>query len=462
MPKSQPANRYKCSECGREFPRWFGKCPSCGEFSTAVEIEEPTSSEPASGTKTASAKPASKRSPLTKSSRKLDRFSTGIGELDRVLGGGFVQSEVALLGGSPGAGKSTLSLSIAESFTNEGMSVLYCSGEESVEQIGLRADRMGVESDLISVVNTSSLEDILGHIDEMKPDLFIVDSLQTVASSALSGSLGSIQQSKEAAHVLNSKAKSMKCRAILVSQATKGDDYAGSLAIQHVTDVSLVFETSKESPLRFLRSLKNRFGSIDEVGIFQHSEKGLEQVSDPSGLMMEQTEDLLPGVSYGVISEGIRHMPIEVQALVTTSALPNPRKQFSGVQHQRGSIICAALDKFCGLKLGELYDVYVSTIFGARLDDPLSDLSVAAAILSSRKDTAHKVRTAYVGEISLAGQIRGTHFIESKVQEARRMGFERIVIPAGAKNSLKGIAKEAKDIRFISKLSELESILKAS
>lgn len=448
---------YKCKNCGHTSTSKFFKCPKCKEFGTPDLIESVESTGASRTSASISSDVLSKRRKLGDGEAiNLQRFSTGISELDRVLGGGFVESEVVLLGGSPGAGKSTLSLSIADSFAKSGQKVLYCSGEESVSQISLRADRMSVSSDNIELVNTSSLEEIMGHIEDYKPDLFIVDSLQTVASTAASGSIGSISQSKEAAHTLNAIAKSTKTRAILVSQATKGDDYAGSLSIQHITDVSLVFETSKESPIRYLRTLKNRFGSIDEVGLFQHAENGLQEITDPSGLLMDQSDDALPGIAYSIVSEGIRNIPIEVQSLVVKSALPNPRKQFSGVSVQRGSIICAALDKYCKLLLGSEYDVYVSTIFGSDLRDPLSDLSVAASILSSQKDLSLKKRIAYIGEISLSGQIRGTHFIKSKVAEAKRMGFDLIVIPNAARDEIKEDGK----IKFISSLSELLPLLK--
>lgn len=429
--------QYECSECHAVFKRWSGQCPKCHEYSSLEEVETASLDIPTDGLKTAAKTPPTAAKSISEATTDVARTPTGIGELDRVLGGGFVDSGVVLLGGEPGAGKSTLSLKIAESFAKSGERVLYASGEESVTQISLRAQRMGITDTNISLVHTSSLEEILGHIEQSKPGLFIVDSLQAVASSSLTGTLGSIQQSREAAHVLNQTAKSVGSKAVLISQITKGGEFAGPEAIQHIVDVLMLLEGSKDSPLKFLRTVKNRFGTTDEIGLFQHTDEGLEEVKDPSGVLSDEDADsLAPGVAYTITSEGLRSLPVELQALVTESSLPNPRKQFSGVLYDRCQIICAALDKYCRARLFE-YDVFASSIFGVKINDPVSDLAIAAAIMSSRFDFTPAEKTAYIGELSLTGQVRGHQRIGQKVSAAIASGFTKIVMPQSAISRVK-------------------------
>lgn len=438
---------YSCSTegCSYSTRKYFAQCPRCKNYNTAVQTEVSVDSgTPKNGLKTSVKSPLSQSKKLSSVSRIVERESTEINELDRVLGGGFVKSEVLLLGGEPGAGKSTLSLMLSNEFAKKNLNVIYFSGEESPDQIGLRADRMGVKTDNISVVHTSSLNEILGHIRESKPDLFIIDSLQTVASSELNGSLGSIQQSKEAANSLSGVAKELSIRAVLVSQVTKDGEFAGSESIQHIVDCVLFFESHKDSPLKFLRAYKNRFGSTEEVGIFQHSETGLEQVADPSGILSTDDYGISPGTAYTVVSEGIRQIPVEIQALAVSSAYPNPQKQFNGVDYNRGRIISAILEKFCNTQLFDT-DVFVSTLSGMRVKDTFSDLAVAASILSSLRNITPKKKTVFLGELSLTGQVRGVHNIESKIKEAQRMGFEKAVIPFSSRID----SRRFKDIEIV-------------
>lgn len=400
---------------------------------------------------------AKKFSEIEKSEGK-SRFVTGIGELDRVLGGGFVEGEVVLLAAPPGAGKSTLSLSVAETFGNQGKKVLYSSGEESEHQISLRAERMQVDNDNILIVNETDLDQLLEQISQEKPDLVIVDSLQTLASSAITSSIGSIAQSKEAAHSLTRIAKSTGTTMLLINQVTKSEGQvtlAGSNQIAHIVDCVLILESDIDSPLKFLRATKNRFGSATDVGIFQHSETGLEEVADPSGVLMELEGEQLSGEAAGFIAEGIRQIPVSIQALVAASNLTNPRKQFSSVDYQRGQIICAILDKFTKHRLHD-NDVFVATMSGIKVSDPLADLAVAAAIISSASDQPPKGKTAFVGEMSLTGKVRGT-MIGMKIQEAERLGFDRIVIPRSAMSQIpKSVSIKVQPIDMI---TELPSIL---
>lgn len=446
---------YRCTECGlTKKTTVFGKCPRCGAFASFQEISNQSSATARAGLKSSTAiTPVRKAQTISELNKTpMVRTSTGINEFDRVLGGGFVDSEVILLAGQAGSGKSTLSLSIAESYANKGLKVLYSSGEESENQIGLRAKRMKVNNDLIKIINETNLETLLGHMEIEKPQLLIVDSLQTLASSEIPGSIGSVQQSKEAAHTLTRIAKSNGLTMILINQILKSGDFSGSESIQHIVDAALMFESDNDSPLKFLRATKNRFGDTSEVGVFQHSETGLEEVSDPGGILLDSDEKQLSGTSVTFSSEGIRQIPVEIQALVTTSNLPNPRKQFNGIDYNRGQIVCAILDKFCNAKLYDT-DVFVNTVSGIKVKDPLSDLSVAASILSSLKNKPSTERTAFVGELSLTGQVRGSFMIENKIREAERLGFERIVVPNTAKHTIKG--KHSISIEYISSVKSL-------
>lgn len=454
---------FKCSKCGLEYANQpFGKCRKCGAFQSFVETsaQDDVKSTANAGLKTTGAvKPVKKASTIKDlKSRPISRTVTGIGELDRVLGGGFVDAEVVLLAGSPGSGKSTLSMRIAEKFAELGHTVLYSSGEESEQQIGLRAKRMNVDNDLIKIINETSLEVLLGHIEDENPTLLIVDSLQTLASSGVSGSSGSVQQSKEAANALTRLAKSQGITMVLINQIVKSGDFAGSESIQHIVDAALIFESDPDTPLKFLRATKNRFGDTTEVGIFQHSETGLEEVSDPSGVFIDEEGGNLSGTSCSFISEGIRQIPVEIQALVTSSNLPMPRKQFNGVDHSRGQIVCAILDKFCRARLYE-NDVFINTVSGIKVKDHLADLSVAASMLSSLRNQAFQERKAFVGELSLTGQVRGSFMIENKIREADRLGFDSIVIP---KIALKNLSNKKYRIKIetVSTIKDLDRMIK--
>lgn len=354
----------------------------------------------------------------------------------------------------------TLSMSISDKFANMGKKVLYVSGEESEQQIALRAKRMNVDSPSIKIVNETTVETILGHVEEEKPDLLIIDSLQTMASSTLTGSMGSIGQSKEAASVFTLLAKKEQIITILISQVTKGSgnelNFAGSNQIAHIVDCILYLESDSETPLKFLRAEKNRFGETTEVGVFQHEEKGLMEVSDPSGILLDADENSTPlsGTSVSFISEGVRQIPVEVQALVSTSNMPNPRKQFNGVDYGRGQIVCAILDKFCNAQLYD-NDVFVNTVSGMKVKDPMADLAIAASILSSVKDRTMIEPTAFAGELSLTGQVRGSFMIENKIREAERLGFKKIVIPETAKRNLHWKNNSNIKIAYISSVRDL-------
>lgn len=442
---------FRCTQCGNEIFRWLGKCPQCGAFDTLEEVSgnvgQQAEARNAGFKSEGHITPAARARTINELSKDpIKRFPTGIEELDRVLGGGFVAGEVVLFAGHPGAGKSTLSLAIADKFAQAGKKVLYSSGEENEQQIGLRAQRLGVSNENIKITNETNLETLLGHIELEKPELLIVDSLQTLASTAVSGSMGGIAQGKEAAHVLTITAKRNNITMVIVNQINKAGELAGSEAVQHIVDCALLLESDEETPLKFLRAHKNRFGEISEVGVFQHTESGLAEVSDPSGIFLEEDSTELAGTACSFITEGLRQIPVEVQSLVSRSTLPTPRKQFNGVNYQRGQIVCAILDKFCKTSLFEK-DVFLSTVSGIKVNDPQADLAVAAAVLSSSKDKPIRGKTVFVGELGLTGLVRGSFMMENKIREAQRLGFDRIVIPQVALKTID--VKKYKGIKIV-------------
>lgn len=423
---------WVCLNCGTEYRKEpFGECSSCGDFQNFEERASNSSeSTTVAGMKASKiATPTKKLSKISEINKKpITRTLTNIVEFDRVMGGGYVDAEVVLFTGMAGSGKSSLALSIANNFAQQDLKILYSSGEESEQQIGLRASRMNVNNDNILIVNETNIEKILGYINEEKPDFVIVDSLQTVASDNVSGSMGSISQSKEAANILTHTAKQQNIKMLLINQMVKNGDFAGSEGIQHIVDCTLILESSKDTPLKFLRAKKNRFGDTTEVGVFQHAESGLEEVKDPGNILLDDNANEYSGTSASFISEGIRQIPVEIQALASESNLPTPRKQFTGVNYNRGQIVCAILDKYCRTRLYER-DVFVNTVSGITVNDPLADLSIAASILSSIKNQTFKDNTAFVGELSLTGQIRGNFMIENKIKEAERLGYDTIIVP---------------------------------
>ena len=423
---------FVCSSCGNSVRKWVAKCPKCGSFSSFVEQEEKPLESNLTGLKSKGVKKSSKKLYTVEElkAKKLDRLETGIGELDRVLGGGFVPAEVVLFAGQPGAGKSSLALHVADKLAGQDKRVLYSSGEESEYQIGLRAERFKVDSPLITITNETNLEALLGHCEEVKPDFLIVDSLQTLASEAVSGSVGSLSQSRECSHLLTRYAKSSGLTMLIISQLTKSGDFSGENSVQHIVDATILLENDSDSQLRFLRATKNRFGATSEVGIFIHEADGFKEVADPTGLMMTDSSSN-PGVARSFLVEGIRSIPVEVQSLTVPSGAQHPRRQFSGVDYNRGQIVCAVLDKFCKTQLFAA-DVYSSTISGLRCSDPMADLALAASLLTSKLNRPSPVNTAYIGEVTLTGQVRGSNGIAARVEEAIRLGFRQVVIPKGS------------------------------
>jgi len=363
---------------------------------------------------------------------------TGVSELDRVLGGGVVQGSVTLLAGEPGVGKSTLLLEVAHRWAQAGRRVLYLSGEESAGQIRLRAERTGCSHPEVYLAAESDLQTALGHIDEVRPTLVIVDSVQTMSTTEVDGVTGGVTQVRAVTTALTSAAKTSGVAMILVGHVTKEGAIAGPRSLEHLVDVVLHFEGDRTSALRMVRGVKNRFGAADEVGCFQLHDSGIECVADPSGLFRDQRPAPVPGTAVTVTLDGKRPLIGEVQALVAESSAANPRRATSGIDSSRAAMILAVLEKRAKLPLGKC-DVYLSTVGGMRLADPSSDLAVATAIASAASDVPMPVDAVFIGEVGLAGDIRRVTGTDRRLAEAARLGFRTALVPPGVVDAPKGL-----------------------
>ena len=420
-----------CSNCGADFPRWEGRCPACGEWNTLVEERVA-----ARGSKTLSPEGGA-RSEVRKISEieatVQDRVPLPSKELNRVLGGGIVPGSLVLLGGEPGIGKSTLVLQNILSIKSR--KVLYVSGEESAMQLKLRADRIGRPGDTCYIVCETSLETIFDHIHQVQPGLLIVDSIQTIASDALDSAAGSVSQVRECAVQLLKYAKTSGVPVILIGHITKEGSLAGPKVLEHIVDAVLQFEGDSQYMYRILRSIKNRFGSTSEIGIYEMCQRGLREVINPSEMLMSSNEEDLSGVAIGVTVDGVRPFMIEVQALVSTAAYGTPQRSVTGFDSKRMNMLLAVLEKRVGFKLIQK-DVFLNIAGGLKVNDPALDLAVISAILSSNVDMAVARGTCMTGEVGLSGEIRPVTRIEQRIREAEKLGMDTIIIPKG---NLKGI-----------------------
>lgn len=417
---------FHCTECGWRTPKWVGRCGECQQWGTVVEAG---ASAGGIGKNTRAVKPPAGRGalPITElTGDTVKHHPTGIGELDRVLGGGIIPGAAILFSGEPGVGKSTLLLSAAAHAARRGDRVLYSSGEESTGQVRMRAERTGALEPSLYLAAETDLAVVLGQIEETNPDLVIIDSVQTLHTEAAQGIAGGPAQVREVAATLIRVAKDRGIPVVLVGHVTKDGTVAGPRLLEHLVDVVCHFEGDRDSSLRFLRSLKNRFGPTDEVGCFQMKGDGIEEVADPSGLFLSRNREAVSGVCTTIAMEGRRALPVEVQALVTPTSAPNPRRVTSGVDASRVAMILAVLEKRCNVKLSD-HDVYVSTVGGVKLTEPGTDLAIALAILSSAKDAALNSGTVAFGEISLAGEIRPVHAGEQRRAESKRLGYTKII-----------------------------------
>ncbi len=421
---------FVCQECGAQAPKWLGRCADCGAWNSLVE--EHVAPEGTAGHRYAIASPAAG----AQGARLYDeidtvvaeRITTGIDEFDRVLGGGLVPGSLVLLGGEPGIGKSTILLQAASHFAQHAGPVLYASGEESEHQIKIRGERLGVGRAPLYLLAETCLERIVEEIARLRPSLLIVDSIQTVYSLKLQSAPGSIGQVREAATQLLFTAKGQNIPTFLVGHVTKDGAIAGPKALEHIVDTVLYFEGERHHAHRIVRAVKNRFGAVSELGVFEMTGSGLSAVANPSELFLAERPKDAPGSAVLCCLEGSRPILVEVQALVSTSAFGNARRTASGLDHNRLSLLLAVLEKRAGLNL-MAEDVFVNVAGGITVDEPAADLGVVAAVASSVRNRAVRPATAVFGEVGLAGEIRGISQAAIRVREAARMGFERCILP---------------------------------
>jgi len=423
---------FACQECGAQAPKWMGRCTECGAWNSLVEERAPESSPTgAGGNRFAQfSTTSSARLYAEVDTAQGLRLSTGIGEFDRVLGGGVVPGSLILLGGEPGIGKSTLLLQAAAFFAREVGPVLYASGEESEHQIKSRGDRLGVGAAPLYLLSETCIERILEEVARLKPALVVVDSVQTVWSGKFQSAPGSIGQVREAATQFLFAAKSQNVPTVLVGHVTKDGSLAGPKVLEHVVDTVLYFEGERHHSHRVVRAVKNRFGAVSELGVFEMTGSGLHPVPNPSKLFLSERASGAPGSAVLCCVEGSRPILVEVQALVSTSSYGNARRMAIGIDQNRLSLLLAVLEKRAGLSLaGD--DVYVNIAGGMSIDEPAADLSVVAAVASSVRNRSLPPSTAVFGEVGLSGEIRGIPQAALRIREAAQMGFRRIVLPAG-------------------------------
>lgn len=447
MAKTNHKTVFFCKNCGNESPKWVGKCPACGEWNTY--IEEPAAPKNAHSAKySAAAGSREAKKPVKISQIKaedLPRITLPSGELTRVLGGGLVPGSIVLIGGEPGIGKSTLVLQNVLRIRSR--RVLYVSGEESPQQLRMRADRIaGGKMDCeCYLLCETSLENIFASIHADKPDLIIVDSIQTIASDEMESAAGSVSQVRECAAAFQRYAKETNTPVIIIGHINKEGSIAGPKVLEHIVDAVLQFEGDRHYMYRILRSIKNRFGNTSEIGIYEMKEDGLREVTNPSEMLLSQGDEDLSGTAIGVTIDGTRPFLIEVQALVSTAAYGTAQRSVTGFDQRRMNMLLAVLEKRVGFKLAQK-DVFLNIAGGLKVNDPALDLAVICAILSSNVDTAINRDVCFTGEVGLAGEIRQVTRIDQRIAEAEKLGFGSIVVPA---RNLKGVKVNARNIKII-------------
>lgn len=413
---------FVCQECGYEAPKWMGKCPACGEWNSMVEEMKNISIGKKKG--------ISKANPIKLSDVEItheERISTGIGEFDRILGGGVVRGSMILVGGDPGIGKSTILLQMCQAISKK-EKVLYVSGEESVKQIKIRADRLNVNSDGLLIMAETNVDTILQSIYDTGPDIVIIDSIQTIYKEDLTSVPGSIGQIRETAAALMRVAKEKNIAVFLVGHVTKEGTLAGPKVLEHIVDSVLYFEGDRHQSFRILRAVKNRFGSTNEIGVFEMKDTGLMEVDNPSHMLLAGRPVNVSGSCVICALEGTRPVLAEVQALVTPTSFGMPRRMSTGIDYNRIVLLIAVLEKRVGYHMHNS-DAYVNVIGGIRIDEPAADLGVIASLASSFKNSVISPKTAVIGEVGLTGEIRAVSYIDKRVNEANKLGFEKCIIP---------------------------------
>jgi DNA repair protein RadA/Sms len=418
--------KYVCQECGAISSKWLGKCPECQQWNTYVEelVEQVV---------TKSVGISNNQKPLPLKEVKIvdeDRYNTGMVELDGVLGGGIVKGSLVLVGGDPGIGKSTILIQVAEAIANTDLKVLYVSGEESLKQIKLRANRLGITSDNIYLVSENNLDFIVTYVDDLKPDVLIVDSIQTVYNPNITSTPGSVSQVREATAALMKISKVKSVATFIVGHVTKSGAIAGPKILEHMVDTVLYFEGDKNHTFRILRSVKNRFGSTNEIGIFEMTYKGLSEVKNPSEIFLSNRPEAAPGSVVVCGMEGTRPVLVEIQALVSGSSFGTPRRMSMGVDHNKVVMMMAILEKRLGIQI-QGSDAYLNVVGGMQLSEPAIDLAIVAAVISSFRNKVVDEGIVIFGEVGLTGEVRAVSHVEQRINEAIKLGFKKCIMPKG-------------------------------
>ncbi len=444
--------QYICQQCGHRHSKWSGRCQDCGEWNSIVEERVPGANKRgAASTVVASEEPLPVTEVVT---LDIPRYRTDFSELDSVLGGGLVPGSVVLLGGEPGVGKSTLLLQAAEHYANKGRKILYASGEESASQIALRSARLGVANPNLWVVAETMLETIEAHIEKLKPDLLIIDSVQTLYSSLLESQPGSVGQLRECTFQLVSLAKQKHISTFLVGHVTKEGSIAGPKVLEHMVDVVLYIESTPSQSFRLLRSIKNRFGATNEIGVFELFSGGIRAVSNPSELFLSEQQSSVAGSTIVASVEGTRSILVEVQALASQTPLAIPRRTSIGLDPNRISLLIAILEKRAGFRFFD-QDIYVNVAGGLRLTETAADLGVLAALISSFTNRAIEKRTVFFGEVGLGGEVRAVPKASERLKEAARIGIRRAVVPMKVKKEIEKVPDlEVIGVEHVQQLSD--------
>ena len=424
---------YACQNCGFQSPKWLGKCPDCNQWNTLVEEKFERAAHPRDEFNLGSNEQPASIAEI--STGEEGRVLSGIGEFDRVLGGGLVRGSVVLIGGDPGIGKSTLLIQAFAALSRDNLTCLYVSGEESQKQIKMRAERLSIASPKLLILSETSLERILEQVKKSKPDVLVIDSIQTIFSSSIPSAPGSISQVRECSGSIITLAKKGGLSTFLIGHVTKDGSLAGPRVLEHMVDTVLYFEGDRGHNFRILRAVKNRFGATNEIGVFEMKESGLREVSNPSEIFLLERPLQAPGSAVVCSMEGTRPILVELQALVSPSFLAVPRRTTIGVDHNRVALLVAVLEKKMGVKLFN-QDIFVNVAGGVQVDEPGVDLGIIAAVASSYEEKAIDPRTVIFGEVGLAGEIRGIAQAEARVKEAGKLGFERCILPTSNSSQL--------------------------
>ncbi len=445
--------KFICQECGYEVPKWMGKCPACNEWNTFVEeiYEKKSGSIIHSDFSSSEVKKL-----VDVTVEEEERETTNMNELNRVLGGGIVKGSLILVGGDPGIGKSTLLIQVANNISNRGLKVLYISGEESAKQIKIRSDRLKIKSDELYILPETNMEIITKKIEDLKPNMLIVDSIQTVYSSDITSAPGSVSQVREITSRLMKLSKSKEMTTFIVGHVTKQGSIAGPRVLEHMVDTVLYFEGERHHSYRVLRAVKNRFGSTNEIGIFEMRDVGLVEVKNPSEMLLSGRPLNSSGSVVVPSIEGTRPMLIEIQALVSQTSFGMPRRVATGIDYNRVVLMIAVLEKKAGLQMQNC-DTYINVIGGLQIKEPAVDLAIICSLASSFRDKAIDSRTVVIGEVGLTGELRTISFIEKRIKEAQKLGFKTAVIP---KSNLKGLSDmEGMNIVGVSSVEEALDIV---